>query len=80
MEVVALHMKPPDNAVVLCVEEKTGIKGLDRTQPMLPLRAAKPRSWIEESGQPLSMERWLPACIHGAAAPRHTGRMLILLC
>ena len=40
LEVVALYIKPPDNAVVLCVDEKTGIQALDRTQPMLPLRAA----------------------------------------
>jgi hypothetical protein len=36
-------MKPPDNVVVLCVDEETGIRALDRTQPMLPLRAAKPQ-------------------------------------
>ena len=36
-------MKPSDNAVVLCVDEETGIRALDRTQPMLPLRAAKPQ-------------------------------------
>lgn len=48
LEVVALYMKPPDNAVVLCVDEKTGIQALDRTQPMLPLRATKPRSWTNE--------------------------------
>jgi len=48
LEVVALYMKPPDNAVVLCVDEKTGIQALDRTQPMLPLRAAKPHSWTNE--------------------------------
>ena len=41
-------MNPPDNAVVLCVDEKTGIQALDRTQPMLPLRATKPRSWTNE--------------------------------
>jgi transposase len=48
LEVVALYMKPPDNAVVLCMDEKTGIQALDRTQPMLPLRATKPRSWTNE--------------------------------
>jgi hypothetical protein len=48
LEVVALYMNPPDNAVVLCVDEKTGIQALDRTQPMLPLRATKPRSWTNE--------------------------------
>jgi hypothetical protein len=41
-------MNPPQNAVVLCMDEKTGIQALDRTQPMLPLRASKPRSWTNE--------------------------------
>ena len=31
-----------------CVDEKTGIQALDRTQPLLPLRAKKPRSWTNE--------------------------------
>jgi transposase len=48
LEVVALYMQPPQNAVVLCVDEKTGIQALDRTQPILPLRAKKPRSWTNE--------------------------------
>ena len=48
LEVVALFMNPPDNVVVLCMDEKTGIQALDRTQPMLPLRATKPRSWTNE--------------------------------
>jgi transposase len=34
--------------VVLCVDEKTGIQALDRTQPVLPLRAKQPRSWTNE--------------------------------
>src|SRR5208337_2837736 len=48
LELVALYTKPPDHAVVLCMDEKTGILALDRTQPMLPLRAAKPRNWTNE--------------------------------
>ena len=48
LEVVALYMQPPKNAVVLCVDEKTGIQALDRPQPILPLRAKKPRSWTNE--------------------------------
>jgi len=36
-EVVGLYLNPPDNAVVLCVDEKSQIQALDRTQPMLPL-------------------------------------------
>lgn len=48
LEVVGLYMNPPRNAVVLCVDEKTGIQALDRTQPLLPLRAGKPQAWSNE--------------------------------
>ena len=48
LEVVGLYMNPPQNALVLCMDEKTGIQALDRTQPVLPLRAGKPRMWSNE--------------------------------
>ena len=48
LEVVALYVNPPQKAVVLCMDEKTGIQALDRTQPMLPLQAKKPRAWTNE--------------------------------
>jgi len=38
VDVVGLYMDPPENAVVLSVDEKTQIQALDRTQPMLPLK------------------------------------------
>ncbi len=38
VDVVGLYLNPPDNAVVLSVDEKTQIQALDRTQPMLQLR------------------------------------------
>ncbi|CAN5261453.1 IS630-like element ISMsm2 family transposase [soil metagenome] len=37
-DVVGLYMNPPTHAVVLCVDEKTSIQALDRTQPSLPMR------------------------------------------
>ena len=37
-DVVGLYMNPPDNAIVLCVDEKSQIQALNRTQPVLPLR------------------------------------------
>lgn len=37
-DVVGLYMSPPDNAVVLCVDEKSQVQALDRTQPLLPMR------------------------------------------
>lgn len=37
-DVVGLYVAPPEHAIVLCVDEKSQIQALDRTQPMLPLR------------------------------------------
>ncbi|WP_064741651.1 IS630 family transposase [Hamadaea tsunoensis] len=36
-DVVGLYLDPPGGAVVLCIDEKTQIQALDRTQPLLPL-------------------------------------------
>lgn len=38
LAIVGLYMNPPENVIVLCVDEKTQIQALDRTQPELPLR------------------------------------------
>ena len=37
-DIVGLYLNPPDKALVLCVDEKSQIQALDRTQPLLPLR------------------------------------------
>jgi transposase len=37
-DIVGLYMNPPEQALVLCVDEKSQIQALDRTQPLLPLR------------------------------------------
>ena len=36
-DIVGLYLNPPDKAMVLCVDEKTQIQALDRTQPLLPM-------------------------------------------
>jgi transposase len=38
VDVVGLYLNPPENAIVLCVDEKTQVQALDRTQPLLPMR------------------------------------------
>jgi transposase len=48
LDIVGLYLNPPENALVLCVDEKPGIQALDRRQPLLPLRANKPQSWTNE--------------------------------
>ena len=40
-DVVGLYMNPPDKAVVLCVDEKSQIQALDRTQPSLPMKKGR---------------------------------------
>ena len=37
-DIVGLYLAPPEKALVLCVDEKTQIQALDRTQPLLPMR------------------------------------------
>ena len=37
-DIVGLYLDPPDRALVLCVDEKSQIQALDRTQPILPMR------------------------------------------
>jgi transposase len=41
-DIVGLYMAPPERALVLCVDEKSQIQALDRTQPVLPMRPGQP--------------------------------------
>jgi len=40
-DIVGLYLNPPENAFVLCVDEKSQIQALDRTQPSLPLKKGR---------------------------------------
>jgi transposase len=42
IDICGLYLDPPEGALVLCVDEKTQIQALDRTQPILPLRPGLP--------------------------------------
>src|SRR3954449_2948845 len=41
-DVIGLYLDPPANAIVLCVDEKSQIQALNRTQPILPVRPGLP--------------------------------------
>lgn len=41
-DVVGLYMSPPDNGIVLCVDEKSQMQALDRSQPLLPMQPTHP--------------------------------------
>ena len=40
-DIVGLYLSPPENAVVFCVDEKSSIQALDRTQPGLPMKQGR---------------------------------------
>ncbi|HAP06876.1 MAG TPA: IS630 family transposase [Planctomycetaceae bacterium] len=41
-DIVGLYMNPPNNSIVLCVDEKSQVQALDRTQPLLPMEPGRP--------------------------------------
>ena len=41
VDVVGLYLNPPDKAVVLCLDEKSQVQALDRTQPSLPMKKGR---------------------------------------
>lgn len=41
-DIVGLYMSPPENAVVICIDEKSQMQALDRTQPLLPMGPGRP--------------------------------------
>jgi hypothetical protein len=41
-DILGLYLHPPENTAVFCIDEKTAIQALDRTQPALPLRPKRP--------------------------------------
>jgi transposase len=41
-DIAGIYLNPPDKAIVLCVDEKSQVQALDRTQPILPMRPGLP--------------------------------------
>jgi hypothetical protein len=66
-DIVGLYLHPPDRALVLCVDEKSQIQALDRSQPLLPMRPARQRGVL-----PTICVTALPTC-----SPRSTSRRVL---
>lgn len=47
-DVVGLYLNPPENAAVFCVDEKSSIQALDRTQPGLPLKKGRAQTMTHD--------------------------------
>jgi transposase len=48
IDVVGLYMNPPERALVLCVDEKSQIQALDRTQPGLPIKKGRAQTMTHD--------------------------------
>jgi transposase len=75
-DVVGLYLNPPDRALVLCVDEKSQIQALDRTQPSLPLRpglaARQTHDYVRHGTTTLfAALNALDGTVIGCCQPRH---------
>jgi transposase len=75
--ILGLYLNPPAHAVVLCIDEKSHIQALDRTQPVLPLRSGQPERHSFEYLRhgTLSLYAALEVAsgqVRGHCVPRHT--------
>ncbi len=62
-DIVGLYIDPPVKAMVLCVDEKSQIQALDRTQPILPLAPGMPLAQLLARAQP-ALAAALAWCAH----------------
>ena len=78
-DVVGLYLSPPEHALVLCVDEKSQIQALDRSQPVLPHasgtdRATNPCLYAPWNAHAVCGPRRATGAIIGRFYPRHRGR------
>lgn len=75
-DVVGLYMDPPEKALVLCVDEKSQIQALDRTQPGLPWKKGRCGTWTHDYKRNgttclFAALNMLDGSVIGACHPRH---------
>ena len=78
-DIVGLYLAPPERALVLCVDEKSQIQALDRSQPLLPMRPGQIERRTHDYTRygTLSLFAALDAAtgkVIGRCYPRHRGR------
>jgi transposase len=76
-DIVGLYLDPPERALVLCVDEKSQIQALNRTQPILPMRPGLPSRMTHdyERNGTTSLFAALEVAsgkVHGQCFPKHT--------
>ena len=79
VDVVGLYLNPPDQAVVLCMDEKSQIQALDRTQPTLPMKPGRAGTMTHDYKRNGTTTLFaaldvLTGEVIGARLPRHRNR------
>ena len=80
LNIIGLYLNPPENAMVLSVDEKTGIQALDRNQPVLPLKPHGKVKNLPFEYKRLGTTSLLAALdvhtgqVHGTCEKRHTNQ------
>ena len=78
-DVVGLYLNPPDKALVLCVDEKSQIQALDRTQPGLPMKKGRAGTMTHDDKRNgtttlFAALNMLDCKVIGTCMPRHRHR------
>jgi len=81
-DILGLYLHPPENTAVFCLDEKTAIQALDRTQPALPLRPHQPERQTFEYVRYGTVSLFAALEVHsgkvmGRCAPRHTSEEFV---
>jgi transposase len=82
VDVVGLYMGPPDKAVVLCIDEKSQIQALDRTQPSLPMKKGRAGTMTHDYKRHGTTTLFaaldvLSGTVIGQCLPRHTNNEFV---
>jgi transposase len=81
-DILGLYLHPPKNAAVFCIDEKTAIQALDRSQPALPMRAGRVERRAVEYVRHGTVSLFAALEVHkgkvaGRCAPRHTSEEFV---
>jgi transposase len=82
VDVVGLYIDPPEKAVVLCIDEKSQIQALDRTQPSLPMKKGRAGTMTHDYKRHGTTTLFaaldvLSGTVIGQCLPRHTNNEFV---